>query len=151
MLNAYRTPNFECARCSPSLTPVSDRLSDVTTARRVPSAPAAGSPPPARPLAVDYGAIAASEDYRELRARRRRLAVVGVIAFGVPYMVFVLASVLVPHLMGTPVLGSINLGFLLGFAVIVWTLVLIRWYRTRAARDIDPLVEALRERWEGPR
>lgn len=101
--------------------------------------------------APDYLAIAASEDYRELRQRRRSLALVGCLAFGLPYIAFVLASVITPHLMGTPLLGSVTLGFLLGFAVIVWTLLLIRWYRARAAREIDPLVETLRDHWEGPR
>jgi uncharacterized membrane protein (DUF485 family) len=125
---------------------VTDRTADVTPARMAPPRPAPGGP-----LAIDYLAIAASDEFAELRRRRRGLAVVGCVLFTLPYMAFVLASVLVPAVMGTPVLGSITVGFLVGFAVIAWTLVLIRWYRSRCVRDVDPLVDALRERWEGPR
>jgi uncharacterized membrane protein (DUF485 family) len=130
---------------------VSDRTADLESARSEDPGISGHSPQPDRRIAIDYLAIAASDEYRELRRRRRALAVTGVVAFATPYMAYVLASVLVPHAMGAPVLGSITLGFLIGFLVIVWTLVLIRWYRFRAARDIDPLVDALRDRWEGPR
>jgi uncharacterized membrane protein (DUF485 family) len=130
---------------------VSDRTADLESARSANPGIPGHSPQPDRRIAIDYLAIAASDEYRELRRRRRSLAVAGSVLFVVPYMAFVLASVLVPHVMGAPVLGSITLGFLVGFLVIVWTLVLIRWYRFRAGRDIDPLVEALRDRWEGPR
>jgi uncharacterized membrane protein (DUF485 family) len=130
---------------------VTDRTADVASARAGDPVVPGDSPYPDRGPAIDYPAIARSVEYQELRRRRRTLAVTGSVLFVVPYMAFVLASVLVPHMMGTAVLGAVTLGFLVGFVVIAWTLVLIRWYRFRSARDIDPLVDALRDRWEGPR
>ena len=117
----------------------------------VPVSAAAEKAPSVAVVTVDYLAIQQSDAFVELRRRRRRLALTGCVAFVVPYLAFVLASVLAPQVLGTPVLGSVNAGFLLGFAVIAWTLVLIRWYRTRSARDVDPLVAALRLQWEGSR
>ncbi|MEJ8279567.1 DUF485 domain-containing protein [Pseudonocardia spirodelae] len=107
--------------------------------------PLPGGPVPAAPPVRLADAVHADPRYRALRARRNRFVAVASVVFLAWYGLFVGLSAFAPSLTATPVLGSVNLGFLLGLSQFVSTLVIVGVYRRFAARELDPFVAQLRE------
>jgi uncharacterized membrane protein (DUF485 family) len=95
---------------------------------------------------LDWAAIEALPEYRELETGRRRFAWwAGGIGVGFGALYVVLAGV-APGLMGTEVLGSVSLGFLGGIALIVMTWAITLAYMRRSDRVWGPLEERVRRR-----
>jgi len=103
---------------------------------------------PGRERVVTYEAVQNSREFRQLRRRFRRFAVPTVIGFLTWYFLYVALAAFFPDLMGTPVLGRINLGLCLGLGQFVSTFAVtaayLRWSRVR----LDPMVDRLRDRLE---
>lgn len=95
--------------------------------------------PPRR--TIDWEAVEASDDFRELVSSRRRF----VLLVGGPAMalglLYVVLSFVVPDLLGTQIIGSISLGFLAGIGMIVlaWAVTLL--YMRRSDAVWGPLEE----------
>ncbi|MBW0102695.1 DUF485 domain-containing protein [Pseudonocardia sp. KRD-291] len=106
-----------------------------------------------RPAGPDIVAIHVSREFQELRHRKLRFAFRTTALFLLWYLLFVLLSAFAPDLMRTPVLGSVNLGMLLGLSQFVSTVVIVTVYQRFARRRIDPAVDALRRVYDpqGPR
>ena len=98
----------------------------------------------------DYRAIRESPDFRELRSRTLRFAVPATAFFMANYLAFVLLSAYAPAFMGTPAIGVINIGMLVGFFQFVSTMLVVGLYCRFARERTDPLVDAVRDRVEGP-
>jgi uncharacterized membrane protein (DUF485 family) len=93
---------------------------------------------------VDWAAIEALPEFRELEEGRRRFAWrAGAIGVGLGALYVVLAGV-APGLMGTEVLGSISLGYLGGIGLIVMTWAITLAYMRRSDRVWGPLEERVR-------
>jgi uncharacterized membrane protein (DUF485 family) len=82
----------------------------------------------------EWARIEEDPEYRELRAMQRRFMGPATAGYLLAYFGFLLLAGLAPGFLGTDVLGSINLGFILmaGLFVLVWALV--RAY-VKVARD----------------
>jgi uncharacterized membrane protein (DUF485 family) len=93
---------------------------------------------------LDWAAIEALPEYRELEDSRRRFAWrAGAIGVGLGALYVVLAGV-APGLMGTEVLGSISLGFVGGIGLILMTWAITFAYMRRSDRVWGPMEEQVR-------
>lgn len=119
---------------------------------RVPDSEYAAREQAARESLVDHAGnpdFAAIRQTPELARVRRRLArfIWPAIGFFLTwYLTSVLLAAYAPGLMSRPVLGSVNLGLLLGLSQFGTTIVIMLCYAWFARRHIDPDVAALRER-----
>ncbi|MEH3104679.1 MAG: DUF485 domain-containing protein [Sphingomonas phyllosphaerae] len=89
--------------------------------------------------------VAADPRYRELVRRRGRISwtLTGVML--VAYLSFILLIAFDKALLARPIgAGVTSVGIVAGFAVIVLAILLTGLYVRRAARDFDPLTNALR-------
>ena len=94
----------------------------------------------------DFAAIRQTPELARVKSRLARFvwpATGFVLAW---YLTYVLLAAYWPSLMSRPVLGSVNLGLLLGLSQFVTTIVIMLLYSRFARRHIDPDVAALRER-----
>lgn len=94
----------------------------------------------------DFAAIRQTPELVRVRSRLARFVwpVTGfVLAW---YLTFVLLGAYAPGLMSRPVLGSVNLGLLLGLSQFLTTIVIMLGYSWFARRHIDPDVAQLRAR-----
>ena len=71
------------------------------------------------------------------------------VAFFVWYLLYVLVAIYAPGFMGTQVLGSINMGVVLGMAQFVTTFLITWIYIQYANKNIEPQAAAIREEMEG--
>lgn len=94
--------------------------------------------------APDFVALQDSADFRELRRRITIFVVPATCGFLLWYLGYVALSAYAPDLMGTPVIGVINLGLLFGILQFVSTIVLTLTYARYARRRLDPQVDAVR-------
>ena len=94
----------------------------------------------------DFAAIRQTPEFQRLRRRLTRFVVPAAGFFLLWYFTYVLLAAYAPGLMGTEVLGTVNLGLLLGLSQFVTTVVIMLLYGRFAHRHIDPEVAALRER-----
>ncbi|WP_448501836.1 DUF485 domain-containing protein [Sphingomonas sp.] len=93
--------------------------------------------------------IAEDARYRKLLRRRGRMTVALTAAMLVVYFGFILLVALRPALLARPVGdGVTSVGIVAGFGVILFAILLTGIYVRRAARDFDPLVDALRSEGE---
>ncbi|MEG8039138.1 DUF485 domain-containing protein [Sphingomonas sp. LR60] len=89
--------------------------------------------------------VAADPRYRELVQRRGRISWTLTAVMLVAYLSFILLIAFDKALLARPIgAGVTSIGIVAGFAVIVLAIVLTGLYVRRAARDFDPLVDALR-------
>ncbi|WP_028965538.1 DUF485 domain-containing protein [Sphingomonas phyllosphaerae] len=89
--------------------------------------------------------VAADPRYRELVRRRGRFTWALTAVMLVAYLGFILLIAFDKAFMARPIgAGVTSIGIVAGFAVIVLAIVLTGIYVRRAARDFDPLAEALR-------
>lgn len=89
--------------------------------------------------------LRASPAFQELERRRGTLGLTLTIAMLVIYFGFVGLVAFDPALMGTPVLGSLTLGFPLGLGVILSAIVLTGIYVLRANSSFDVLTRRILE------
>lgn len=93
----------------------------------------------------DFALIAESEEFRELRGRLRRFVFPMSALFLVWYLTYVLVAAYRPGFMGIRVLGTINVGLLMGLGQFASTLAITAFYVRYVARRVDPLVSELRQ------
>lgn len=98
-----------------------------------------------------FSEVRDSEEYVRLRRAFRSFAFPMTFAFLAWYFFYVLASTYAPGFMSTPVLGSINLGILLGLGQFVSTFLITWLYVRRANNTLDPMAASLREKLEASR
>jgi len=89
--------------------------------------------------------VAADPRYRELVRRRGLFTWTLTAVMLIAYLSFILLIAFDKALLARPIgAGVTSIGIVAGFAVIVLAIVLTAIYVRRAARDFDPLVEAVR-------
>ncbi|MER5974053.1 MULTISPECIES: DUF485 domain-containing protein [unclassified Streptomyces] len=96
-----------------------------------------------------YRAVQAGPEFTELRHTYRSFAFPLTVAFVTWYLLYVLLSNYAGGLMGTKVLGNINVALVLGVAQFVTTFLIAWWYARHAATRLDPRAEAIKSRLEG--
>ncbi|MFB7910890.1 DUF485 domain-containing protein [Kitasatospora sp. NPDC059146] len=101
--------------------------------------------PPITTTATEVQLIDDSEEFRTLRRSFRSFAFPVTIGFVLWYLLYVLLSCYAPGLMGTKVVGHINVALVLGLLQFVTTFVIAAWYARYADRRIDPPAAAIRE------
>ncbi len=95
---------------------------------------------------IDFVAIQKSPEFQDIRRRYRRVAFFGTAGFMSWFMVYVLLSAYAHEFISTKVVGEINLGFVLGLAQFVTTVMIMLWYCWYADRRLEPLIDALARR-----
>jgi uncharacterized membrane protein (DUF485 family) len=95
-----------------------------------------------------YEVIQASEDFGLLRSRFRSFVIPAAIAFLSWYFLYVLLAAFAPGLMAVELLGSINVGIVLGLLQFVSTFTITVLYGRWAKARLDPIADDLRERIE---
>jgi uncharacterized membrane protein (DUF485 family) len=97
------------------------------------------------PTPADFAAIARTDAYRRLTARRRRFTLVASGAFYALFAGFVALAAWGPDWMAERVVDGLTVGYLLALAVIaaVWAVVFA--YSRTALRELDPLAAEAQE------
>ena len=92
----------------------------------------------------EYQRIHRTDDFAELKSSYLRFVVPMTVAFMVWYLLYVLASNWAPDLMGTKVVGNINLALVFGLLQFVTTFGIAYLYSRHAGRRLDPLADKIR-------
>jgi uncharacterized membrane protein (DUF485 family) len=100
----------------------------------------------ARTQAIDWTAIEASPEFRELVARRRRFVVIATAVFMPAFLAYLIGMTYVPALLAPKVVGPITLGWLLGVLEIVMAWVITSMYLRRSDREFGPMERRAAER-----
>jgi uncharacterized membrane protein (DUF485 family) len=96
---------------------------------------------------IDWEAIEASPEFRELVRKRRSFVVPATIFFLTWYMGFVVLAAYAEDFMSERVYQGLTVGYCLALTQFVMVLVLGIMYLRRADRVYDPLAEKAIERW----
>jgi len=88
---------------------------------------------------VDWKAIEASSEFRELIRRKRRFVVPATIFFLAWYLGFILLAGYAPGFMGESVYEGLTIGYMLAITQFVMVWGLAGWYLRKAGREFDPL------------
>jgi len=102
------------------------------------------TPAPPPPGAPDFVSIRNSPEFTALRRRLRRFVFPTTALFFVWYLTFVLLAAYAPAFMGHRLIGSVNVGLVLGLAQFASTVAITAGYVRFARRRIDPRVAELR-------
>ena len=105
-------------------------------------------PTEAQRAEVDYPAIQRSPEFQSLRKRQRSFVFPLAVVFLAWYIAFVLLGAFAYDFMATPVLGSVNVGVVLGLAQVATTFAITMLYVRFANRALDPAAAELRGRLE---
>ena len=97
---------------------------------------------------IDYVAFETSDRFVNLQRRRRRFVVPLAVFFLVWYFAFVLVAAYLPDVMSIRVIGSVNLGLVLGLGQFVTTFAITIGYVSFSNRVLDPLGAELRAELE---
>lgn len=97
---------------------------------------------------VDFRAVQASEEFREVRRTHRSFVFPMAVVFLVWYFIFVLLAAFAPEFMAIRVWGNITLGIVLGLLQFVSTFVITGAYVAYTNRRLDPKSTAIREELE---
>ncbi|MFX0575013.1 DUF485 domain-containing protein [Nocardia nepalensis] len=108
-----------------------------------------GTPPRRTPTAEDFAAVQSSPQFQELRSRLRRFVFPMTALFLVWYLSYVLLGAYAHDFMATKVIGTINLGLLLGLGQFVSTFVITWLYVRFANKELDPRAASIRDYLEG--
>ncbi|HEU5469415.1 MAG TPA: DUF485 domain-containing protein [Actinophytocola sp.] len=100
--------------------------------------------PAPRNSGPDFARIQNSLEFDELRRRFRGFVFPTSVLFFVWYLTYVLLAAYARGFMGLKVIGSINVGLLLGLLQFVSTIVITLCYLRFARRHIDPRVRQIR-------
>ena len=103
---------------------------------------------PRRSEAQAYADLADDQRFAELKRRYRRFAFPATIAFMVWYVTYVVCNNWARGFMDTKVVGHINVAVVFGLLQFVSTFVIAALYARHARRELDPLADELRERFE---
>jgi uncharacterized membrane protein (DUF485 family) len=95
-----------------------------------------------------YTDLARDPGFAELKRSYRRFAVPATIAFLVWYVTYVVCNNWARGFMDTRVVGHINVALVFGLLQFVSTFVIAYLYARHASRELDPLSNRLRERFE---
>ncbi|MGH3436701.1 MAG: DUF485 domain-containing protein [Sciscionella sp.] len=95
---------------------------------------------------VDYLAISASEDFRDLRKRHRRFVFPMCALFFCWFMLYVLLAAYAHDFMGYAIVGHITVGLVFGLLQFASTAAITVLYLRFARKTMDPRVDAIRER-----
>ncbi len=101
------------------------------------------------PGSPDWASAQAGEDFQLLRKKLRGFVFPVTAGFLVWYLLYVLLASFAPGFMATPVLGSINLGLILGLLQFVSTFAITVVYIRYAGRVLDPLSSKIKSDIEG--
>lgn len=101
------------------------------------------------PTQEEFERIQASQNFVDLKKRFRAFAFPMTVAFLVWYFAYVLLSTYAPGAMSVRVLGTLNLGLLLGLAQFATTFLITWLYLRHANKSLDPLARAIRAELEG--
>lgn len=93
-------------------------------------------------------AVQRSEDFQRLRRSFLSFIVPMTALFLLWYLLYVILAGFAPGLYAIPVLGSINVGLLMGLGQVVTTFVITMLYRSWADKRYDPHAEAIRHEME---
>lgn len=104
--------------------------------------------PPKIP-AADFHRVQNSEEFHQLRSAFRGFAFPMTVAFLVWYAFYVLGSIWLKDLMMTPVLGVLNLGFIIGLGQFASTFLITFLYIRYMGKKVDPIATRIREDLEG--
>lgn len=109
------------------------------------------TPPPAagRRGGGDYLEVQRSTEFGALRRAHRSFAFPLTVAFIAWYFLYVLLSIYAGGLMGTKVVGNVNVALVFGVAQFVSTFAIAWWYARHAAAKLDPPADAIKSRVEG--
>lgn len=123
----------------------------MTRATRPPIAPLGNRPGSAQGTPVlenrgepDFAAIHASAEFQHLRRRLRRFVFPMFFLFFSWLMTFVLLAAYAPEFMSRKVIGSVNVGLVLGLSEFLTTMVFTVAYGAFMKRNIDPQVAKIR-------
>ena len=95
-----------------------------------------------------YDQLHASAEFAELRKRYRGFVFPATIAFLSWYLLYVVLSNWGGDFMGTKVVGNINVGLVMGLLQFVTTFGIAYVYSKHAARNFDPLADAVNREYE---
>ena len=95
-----------------------------------------------------YADLARDPGFAELKRRYRRFAIPATIAFLVWYVTYVVCNNWARGFMDTPVVGHVNIAVVFGLLQFASTFVIAFLYARHASRELDPLSNQLRERFE---
>ncbi|MEU6234059.1 DUF485 domain-containing protein [Kitasatospora sp. NPDC047058] len=101
--------------------------------------------PPITTAPTEVQLIEESREFRHLRGSFRSFAFPVTIGFVLWYLLYVLLSSYAPGLMGTKVVGHINVALVLGLLQFVTTFAIAAGYARYAGRRLDPAAAAIRE------
>jgi uncharacterized membrane protein (DUF485 family) len=91
------------------------------------------------PTAIDWEAIEAGPEFRELVARKRRFVVPATIFFLCWYLGFIVLAGYAEDFMGKSVYEGLTVGYVLALSQFVMVWGLSWWYLRKADREFDPL------------
>ena len=89
-----------------------------------------------------------SPEFQSLRRSYRRFAFPLTVAFLLWYFAYVILTTFARDLVKTPVIGNVNLAFVLGILQFVSTFLIMWLYERHSSRKLDPAGEAIREKVE---
>lgn len=95
---------------------------------------------------IDYEAIAASPEFRDLRRRHRRFVFPMCALFFCWFMLYVLLAAFAHDFMSYRLVGNITVGLVFGLLQFVSTAGITMLYVRFAKKTMDPRIDALRER-----
>jgi uncharacterized membrane protein (DUF485 family) len=95
-----------------------------------------------------WEATQASPEFQDLRKRFRGFAFPVTIAFLVWYFLYVVLTAFARDWIATPVIGNINLAFVLGLLQFVSTFLIMWLYERHSTKKLDGPSEALRDKIE---
>lgn len=98
-----------------------------------------------RPTGTIYQQVQATPEFRAFRRRLRRFVFPMTVVFLVWYLAYVALASYAPGFMSIRVLGTINVGLLIGLGQFASTFVITQLYVRFAEREIDPAATQLRE------
>lgn len=104
------------------------------------------SPPSQNP--IDYIAVQASEEFIDLRAKRRNFVLPLTAIALLWFFGYVILGTYFSDFMAIPVFGYVNIGLLLGLAQFVTTFAITMGYVRYANRRLDPPATELRAELE---
>lgn len=88
----------------------------------------------------------ASAEFQELKRRFRRFAFPLTVAFLLWYFLYVALTAFAREWVSTPVIGNINIAFILGVLQFVTTFVIMWQYERYSSSKLDALSEELRDK-----
>lgn len=102
-----------------------------------------GGPMSSNRTSVNWEEVEQSGDFQKLRKSHRRFVFPLTVAFMVWYFGYVLLAAYAKDFMSIPVIGSINIGLLLGLGQFVSTFAITALYVSFANKRHDPLAEKI--------